>query len=338
MKARIAQRTNTDRPRVKLEDFIPLEAPFVIMVDPSSACNLRCKFCPTGDLQLIKSTGRYQGYMTLPMFKKIICDLDEFVSPIKTLRLYKEGEPLVNPKFPEFVEIAKKSNKIGRIDTTTNGILLKPDLSKRIIESGIDQINISINGVSKDQYKFLTKSKIDFEKLVDNIAYLHSISGDCEIYIKAIEENLSDEEKDIFFNIFGEISDRIYLEHLQPNWPNFSFNYSDVNYTVGHYGQPLDEKNVCPYIFYILVINADGSVSACVQDWPHYLKIGDLNKESVRSVWNGLRLKDIQIKHLQGKRCDIQMCSVCPVMKHGLLDDIDSSADLLLSKILKGDK
>lgn len=338
MKAHIAQRINTDSPRSKLDEYIPLDTPFVVMIDPSSACNLRCKFCPTGDLELIKSVGRYQGYMTLSMFKSIIHGLDDFDSPIKTVRLYKEGEPLVNPKFPEFVEIAKKSDKVEKVDTTTNGVLLKPSLSKKIINAGIDQINISINGMNSDQYKFLTKSKVCFEKLVDNISYLYSIKGDCEIYIKAIDENFLNDEKEKFFSIFGEISDRIYLEHLQPNWPNFSFNYIDIDYTVGHYGQPLDEKNVCPYIFYILVINSDGSVSACVQDWQHYLKIGDLRKEPIKSVWKGLNLRNLQIKHLQGKRCDIETCSICPVMKHGLLDNIDSSSGLLLSRILGSDK
>ena len=31
----------------------------------SSACNFKCTFCPTGDRELIKSTGRYQGALAL---------------------------------------------------------------------------------------------------------------------------------------------------------------------------------------------------------------------------------------------------------------------------------
>lgn len=335
MKAVISNRTNLKSQRTELGVCIPLKTPFVVMVDPSSACNLKCKFCPTGDVNRIRATGRYQGYMRFPLFKKIIDDLDKFENPIKTLRLYKEGEPLVNPLFSEFVSYAKNSNKILKIDTTTNGLLLTHNLARKIIDAGLDQINISINGMNSKEYQFLTKSKINFDNLVDNIAYLYSIRGNCEIYIKAIEENLTESGKELFYSVFGDISDRIFLEHLQPNWPGFAFDYIDFNYKTGHYGQPLVDREVCPYIFYIMVINADGTISACVQDWEHQLLIGDIREESVQDVWNGARLKYLQITHLKKQRSGLSICSICPVLKHGVLDNIDNAADDLLSKLAK---
>ena len=333
MKSKSKDRTNHELPRQDLSKIIPLESPFVLMVDPSSSCNLRCLFCPTGDTSLIQSTKRFQGYMELDVYKKIISDLDQFEGKIKTLRLYKEGDPLVNPNLVEFIEIAKRSSKIERIDTTTNAIILNKNISKRLINSGIDQINISINGVSSQQYKKLTKVEVNFDRLVDQIAYLHSISGNCEIYIKAIRENLSEEEQVLFYKIFSEISDRIFLEGIQPNWPKFNFTYVKPKYITGHYGQPLEEREVCPYIFYIMVINSDGSVSACVQDWPHELIVGDIKSESVKNIWSGEKLKSLQKLHLRGRRCEVDLCSICPVLKHGCLDNIDLSASEILQRI-----
>ena len=89
MKAKIKPRINLEG-RTKLETVIPLSTPFVLFVDPSSACNFRCKFCPTGDRQLIKDTGRWQGTMKFDLYTKIIDDLKEFDRPLKVLRLYKE--------------------------------------------------------------------------------------------------------------------------------------------------------------------------------------------------------------------------------------------------------
>ena len=332
--ARVIDRTNHEQPRTNLEDVIPLRTPFVVMVDPSSACNLKCLFCPTGDRQKIRETGRFQGYMRFETYKKIIDDFEDFEDPVKTLRLYKEGDPLVNPYFPEYVSYAKRSNKILRVDTTTNGVLLNHELSKNIIDSGLDQINISINGMTSEQYKLLTKTKVDFDQLVDNISYLYSIRGKCEIYVKSISENLSQSEQELFFSTFGKISDRIFLEHLQPNWPGFSFNYISVDYKEGHYGQPLLERDVCPYIFYIMVINADGRVSACVQDWRHELLMGDTKLMSVRDIWQGDILKELRLTHLKKKRCELSVCAICPVLKHGVLDNIDQSAGALLSRML----
>ena len=53
MKAQIKPRINLEG-RTKLETVIPLETPFVVFVDPSSGCNFKCTYCPTGHLDLIK--------------------------------------------------------------------------------------------------------------------------------------------------------------------------------------------------------------------------------------------------------------------------------------------
>ena len=95
MKAEFKPRINLEG-RTPLETVIPLHTPYVVFVDPASACNFNCKFCPTGHRDLIDDTGRYQGVMKLDVFKKVIDDLQEFDRPIKVLRMYKDGEPFLN--------------------------------------------------------------------------------------------------------------------------------------------------------------------------------------------------------------------------------------------------
>ena len=142
MKAEIKPRIDLKN-RTKLETVIPLKTPFIINIDPSDKCNFQCKFCPTGDLELMKKTpGRLHGPMDFELYKKIIDDLDEFEDKVKVIRLYKDGEPLLNPHFAEMVAYAKKSPKVDRVDTTTNAALLTHDLSLKIIEAGLDRINI----------------------------------------------------------------------------------------------------------------------------------------------------------------------------------------------------
>ena len=270
MKAKIKSRVNTENHTV-LGEVVPLETPFVLLVDPSNLCNFRCRFCPTGDQDLIRKTGRYQGILDFNLFKKIIDDLKEFPEPIKVLRLYKEGEPLINPHFADMIKYAKESKRVLRIDTTTNGALLNPKLNRQIIDAGIDRINISVNGISSEQiYKF-TNARVDFEKYVENIRDLYENKGNCEIYIKAIKENLSSDEQSKFFDIFGNISDLIYLENLSPVWPEFKFDGIEMKFSSGHYGQPITKRQVCPNIFYTMVINSDGKTSLCVGDWKHQL-------------------------------------------------------------------
>ena len=75
------------------------------------------------------------------------------------------------------VQYARNSDKIDRIDTTTNGVLLTPKTSEKIIDAGIDQINISVNGVANEQFVDLVRTKVNFDRFVENIKYLYSIRG-----------------------------------------------------------------------------------------------------------------------------------------------------------------
>lgn len=334
MKAKIQSRVDTENHTV-LGKVLPLETPFVLLVDPSNLCNFRCKFCPTGNPALIKSTGRYQGNMKFDIFKKIIDDLKEFSEPIKVLRLYKEGEPLINPHFSDMIKYAKDSKRVLRIDTTTNGALLNKKINRQIIDAGLDQINISVNGVSSEQIQKFTKAKVDFKKYCDNIRDLYENKGNCEIYIKSIRDILSSDEQSRFFDIFGDVSDRIYLENLSPAWPEFKFDGMEMKFNSGHYGQPIMQRQVCPYIFYIMVINSDGKTSLCVGDWKHQLGYGDTTKQSVRDIWLGDIINSHRIAHLKNRRSDNSFCGACQVISHGTLENIDAFAKEIRQRLNK---
>jgi len=325
IKAKIQNRLDSEN-RTVLGEAIPLDTPFVLLVDPSNLCNFRCKFCPTGNHDLIRKTGRYQGNLDFNLFKKIIDDLKDFSNPVKVLRLYKEGEPLINPHFSDMVKYAKDSKRVLKVDTTTNGALLNPALNRQIIDAGIDQINISVNGVNSEQiYKF-TNAKVNFKEYCDNIRDLYENKGSCKIYIKSIKENLSPDEQDAFLNIFGNISDRIFLENLCPAWPEFEFDGIEMKFNSGHYGQPVIQRQVCPFIFYIMVINSDGKASLCVGDWKHQAVYGDTSKQSVKDIWLSDVINSIRIAHLENRRSESSFCGSCQVIYYGTLENIDSFA------------
>ncbi|MCB2082302.1 MAG: hypothetical protein KDD76_06650, partial [Rickettsiales bacterium] len=77
--------------RQDLAAILPLDTPISLFIDPSSLCNFRCKFCPTGDPKLIKQTGRKQQFIPLELYQKILSDIATFPRKVKVLRLYKDG-------------------------------------------------------------------------------------------------------------------------------------------------------------------------------------------------------------------------------------------------------
>ena len=320
--------------RTKLETVIPLNTPFIINVDPSDSCNFKCGFCPTGDRELMKKVGRPFITMNFDLFKKIIDDLKDFSAPIKVLRLYKDGEPLLNPNFAEMVKYAKDSGCVLRVDTTTNGSLLNPTLNRKLINSGIDRINISIEGVNAEQYMSFSKYKIDFDKFVANIRDLYNNKENCEIVVKINGDILTEEDKLFFKKTFEDISDSAYIEHIMSCWPEFELRDGlEVNNELALYGQEIKEVSVCPYVFYSFSINSDGKVSLCFLDWSKKLLIGDTREEKLKDIWLGSKLRDYQKMFLEGKRKSNPICRNCGQMTHGMPDNIDKFSENILKRI-----
>lgn len=322
--------------RTDLTKVIPLGTPFIIYIDPSDRCNLQCNFCPTGDRELMKITpGRNHGTLDFELYKKIINDLGDFEEPIKVLRLYKDGEPLVHKQFAEMVKYAKDSGFVQRVDTTTNAVLLKPEKNLEIIAAGLDRINISIYGVNNQQYLEFSKSKVDLANIVSNIRHFYEHRAQCEMVVKISGDFLSKEQREDFLHMFSDMDDLgLYIEHTMACWSGFDFaaHGIKINQEQGIYGQMIQEVSTCPYVFYSFAINSSGIASACFLDWKRQLTLGDLRTSSVKEIWNSSDFNEHRKMMLRGERKNHPVCGPCGQMSHGMPDNIDQHALVLLEK------
>ena len=335
MKAKIQSKLNLEG-RVALQDVIPLSTPFLLYVDPSSACNFSCQFCPTGHRDLLDASEYTRSVMKLELFEKLIKDLEAFPEPLKVMRMNKIGEPLLNKKLPTMISLAKGSGWVRYVDLATNAALFSPELLTRLIEAGLDRLNVSLEGVSQEQYAKHAKVDIDFARLVENIRWLYAHRGDCEVTIKIPGNYLTPEDKQRFFDMFGNYCDRIFVEELAPIWPEFDVEQRagvDTQGQTGQYRHSLQEKDVCTYIFYAMAVNADGTVSACCPDWDQKLIVGDSKRDSLRDIWNSSALHNLRLQHLNGARRDHPLCRGCGHIKYAQLDNIDAYKPILLEKV-----
>ena len=320
--------------RTKLETVIPLSTPFIIFIDPCDKCNFQCKFCPTGNRELMKNTpGRDHGIMEWNLYKKLIDDLDEFNSPVKVIRLYKDGEPLINPRFADMVKYAKISAKCLRVDTTTNASLLTKKIADDIIDAELDRINISIEGVSSEKYREFSNYNVNFEQMVENIAYLYENKKNLEMIVKINGDILTEEEKNKFLEVFGDITDGIFIESIMDCWPEFKQTKVEINQRRGIYGQEIKEVLVCPYVFYSFAVNSNGTASLCFLDWQRNLVIGDARTQSLKELWNNETMQNYRKDFLAGNRKHIAVCANCGQLKQGQPDDIDLFREELLKKL-----
>ena len=329
MKARYEPRIDLAN-RTKLEEVIPLSTPFIVFADPSDACNFKCGFCPTSDRGLMRSVERPWKQMQFETFKKIADDLTLFPDKVKVLRLYKDGEPLLNRRLADMIKYAKEVGAAERIDTTTNASLLTKEKGIALVEAGLDRINISIYGVNSEQYQTFSGVKIDFQKVLTNVRNFYEIRGSCEMLVKISGDSLTEDEKTQFLEYFGDYTDKIHIEHVMSCWPEFEVKCVEVK---GIYGQDIIEADACSYPFYSISINSDGAVSVCFLDWSHKMIVGDVRNQSVQSIWDGKEMRAYRKMFLQGDRKKHSVCGGCGQMSHGMPDNIDPYKEVLLNKL-----
>jgi radical SAM protein with 4Fe4S-binding SPASM domain len=329
MSLRVATRNN-------LADVIPLTTPYLIRIDPSNLCNFRCSFCPTGDSDLLKSVGRPRGMMEYDLFTKIIDDISRFDTKLKKLSFYKDGEPLLNKRLPDMIRYARSKNGgvAEQYWLTTNGSLLNPALNLELIDAGLDLIRISIESVSSEGYHSIAKVRLDYDKLRSNIADLFAHRQNCKIHVKIVDTNLSVAEKEKFYDDFTDIATSVHIDSLM------GWSMSDTkDFTLGNTpqaspdGAELITKEVCPFPFYTLTINFDGTVSVCCVDWSHSTIVGDLKYQSIQDIWNGAELFKFRKMHLEYRRSENRACADCQYL-NTLQDNIDDAAPAILSNLI----
>ncbi len=330
MKAKVQARIYSSE-KTRLENVIPLETPYSVHIDVCSLCNFKCNFCFQADEEAMRRKGLKRGLMDLNLFKKIADDLTHFKDKMKKVKIGLHGEPTMHPLLTQMISYLKSKNVTEIIELFTNGSLLKPKLNKELIDAGLNRLNISVEGLSDEKYKEITGVKIDVKEFAKNIKHLYDNRNDCEIYIKIVDVDLSEQDKNKFYSTFGDICDEIFIENVVPQWAEINkFGLK----TTGMYGQKIKKyKAVCPFIFMYLHFNYDGTTSGCTLDWGKEVLIGDISKESALKIWNGHRLKDLQIAHLKKRRNNIPFCDKCLAPMVCCEEDLDDHCDILLEKL-----
>ncbi|MBR3473938.1 MAG: GTP 3',8-cyclase MoaA [Oscillospiraceae bacterium] len=113
-------------------------------------CNLRCRYCMPEDGVCKKSHEQMLTQEEMLTAIRAAASLG-----VTKLRL-TGGEPLVKPNIVSLCQGAAATPGIRELCLTTNGTLL-PKLAKPLQEAGVDRLNISLDTLEADKYRFITR-------------------------------------------------------------------------------------------------------------------------------------------------------------------------------------
>lgn len=316
-----------DTNRMRLADVLPLSTPFTVILDSSEVCNFRCNYCFRSETR--KEAWGYaveNNLMSKEIFNEAVSQMQEFPDEIRQISLSHQGEPLVNRDLPARVKYIKQKGVKGRVSIHTNGSLLTTEYIHELVDSEIDRVIISLQGLSSEKYRQVCGYNIDFEQFYSNLKYFYKTKKNTQICIKIIDTALQKGEEDKFYDMFCPIADRVFIEKVTPIWKkkDFSNLKRSDELAFNKYGMGFIPQKVCPLIFHTLVVIPNGDVYPCTQLLQKE-KLGNIRENSLLELWNCK--KRIDMLKNQCQLAAPEVCEDCGIRqntiyaKEDMIDD-----------------
>jgi len=259
--------------------FIPgtkIPLPSEVEISESGTCNRKCSFCPRSDPDFID----VKEFIKPDLHKKLLKELSE-VNFSGTIRYSGFVEPLLDKNIYNLLKTAKNLIKKVNLEMVTNGDVLDKERLKKLFDSGLDKLSISVYDGPESLEKFIElrkESKLSEKQVVIRNRYLP-------------------EDQD-----FGITMS----------------NRSGMLKNAEHKIMPLTKKlnHPCYYPSYTFFMDYNGDVLMCAHDWGKKRILGNLNKKTFLEIWTSQIAKISRKKLIKGDR-GISPCDVCDV--HGTL-------------------
>lgn len=130
-------------------------APLLMQVELTEACNLKCKFC-------------YNSQQ--PKYNKRVFEMLDKLAEQGIMQVnLTGGEPLAHPQFFEILKYA--CEKFPNVVILSNGSLMNEEALKKIHDTSVTSINISIHG-DKKSHESLTQVSGSFDASMNAIKYI----------------------------------------------------------------------------------------------------------------------------------------------------------------------
>ncbi len=114
-----------------------------LYIEPTTLCNLNCRTC------IRNSWNEPLGHMSEASFDRIIEGLQAF-NPVPGVFFGGLGEPLHHPRIIDMVKRVKALG--GCVELITNGTLLTYEMSKNLIQAGLDFLWLSLDGATPESF------------------------------------------------------------------------------------------------------------------------------------------------------------------------------------------
>lgn len=292
--------------------------PTIAYIDPSNICPLSCPLCPTGN----KSGTHPKGLMSFETFQKVYDQIGRF---LYELHLYNWGEPLLNHSIVEMIQYSKQQYN-PKIIISSNLSGISDEWAKKIVLSGVDAINVSIDGIHQSTYeKYRVGGKLD--QVLETLKNMALIKKNYDLKKPLLRWQFipmkhNEIEIDSARNLARTLGVDFRVHRVRLNVCDFDKKNIEQTIKDQKEWMPQNKKyirlkkkkgleNICNFLWDRVVFNWDGSILPCCKIYT-FKDIFEKNLDTpFINVWNGtayIKAREI----FTGKRADYDfICQKC---------------------------
>jgi len=174
----------------------------ILAWEVTRSCNLNCVHC--------RASSRYGHYPLELNNSKAREVLDQIREVGETIVILTGGEPLLRE---DIFDLADYGTEKGlRMVMGTNGTLITSEIAKKILESGIKRVSVSIDGAKKETHDSFRQVDGAFDMATAGISYLKEHNVEFQINTTITKHNMGELEKILKLSIdLGAVAHHIFL-------------------------------------------------------------------------------------------------------------------------------
>ncbi len=263
--------------------------PLHVDIELSSRCNLSCAMC-------FHSQGKFKKQDMEEDLARLI--LEEISDKVYSIKLNWRGEPTLYEKLPEIIKYAKGLG-IREVQMNTNGILIKSELAKGLVDSGLDRIIYSVDGHLARTYESVRQGA-KYDQILNSIFCLLEYKKGCKkpkpfVRVQMCSKPEDYEERDSFKRL----------------WSKYPVDISILDWQDRFAQTEIDlDKFSCFQPWQRLTISSEGNVYPCCADWKEDYNLGNIKNLSLEEIWMGKKVYNIR-ERIKTKNIE-KPCSLCP--------------------------
>jgi len=266
--------------------------PFVRGIESTNYCGCHCKACTYDQMR------RKKGKMSEELFKLAVENVLKYTSE-RIITLHHFGDPLLHPKLPEFINYAGSQGLKTKISTV--GVALTPKLIDELVESDLTVIKFSFWGTNEREFEYFQNAS--YRRTMENIhRFIEKKSK-----IKVIIELLTDgSHKMSELEYYNQWKDMIQMKPAG-NW------IGDDNQVIKFTKVKRKTTTVPCGKFWgsELKVLWNGDVVPCCMDYDGKAVVGNIQEETIMSIWGGAKMNELRKLHAEGRRGEVELCKFC---------------------------